>query len=412
MSDKLDTLVRESRPELGTREAQGVDWTRVDAELFRRIEAERAGERARMARRPSGRWAVVAGGLAAAAALALVIGKAREPRPTDAPRAVVDEAAGSVVAIEGDGQLLVGGTPFAAGGVLHLGDVIEARGAQALVERPGKLTFVIERGTRATVTHVQGSLVLALAEGAVEAQVVPVLNGEAFAVDVGLSRVAVHGTHLRVARAGAHVTVDLNEGVVSLGPAPRVGSTLGALVTAPAHAEFAAGDEESLTTTHDPSAVRPPGSTTMSAQARPSSPAAAAVSPPRSEVAESRQAGAAGVAAVGAAVAGAPRAEARPGAPPVQHVPTAVDSNPQASIAAAVRGCLAERLRADNVTVEVNTVVRLDVDADGTVLHARFDPPVTPDVNACASGAIYRTRFPHGGSVAVPVEFRVPSSAP
>ena len=76
--------------------------------------------------------------------------------------------------------------------------------AQATVDRPGKLTLVLERGTRATITHSQGALVLALDEGAVEAQVVPVPSGEAFAVDVGSSRVAVHGTHLRVARAGGH----------------------------------------------------------------------------------------------------------------------------------------------------------------------------------------------------------------
>jgi hypothetical protein len=129
-----------------------------------------------------------------------------------------------------------------------------------------------------------------------------------------------------------------------------------------------------------------------------------AAAPPKPEVAESRPYGA----------AGAVRLEGRaPASPAPQHpVVAAVDPNPQGTIAGAVRACLAERPRADNVTVEVNTIVRLEVDADGTVLHARFDPPVTPDVNACASGPIYRTRFAHGGSVAVPVEFRVPSSAP
>jgi ferric-dicitrate binding protein FerR (iron transport regulator) len=399
---KLDQLVRESRPDLGTREAREVDWARVDQELFRRIDAERQAQRAQLSSRP-GRWTMVAGGLAAAAALALVVGKVREPRPTEVPRVVVDETAGSVVAIEGGGQLLVGGKPVAVGSVLHLGDAIEARGAQATVERAGKLTLVIERETRATVTHVQGSLVVALAEGALEAQVVPVPNGEAFAVDVGLSRVAVHGTHLRVARSGEHVVVDLNEGVVSLGPAPRIGSTLGSLVTAPAHAEFGASDAEgSLTMTHDPSVVRPALASAVAAQARPSTPEVAA-SPSKSEVAEARPSGAPGA---------VPHAEGHPGASSPQHVATTADPDPQGTIASAVRACLSERPRADNVTVEVSTVVRLDVDADGTVLHARFDPPVTPDVNACAAGPIYRTRFAHGGSVAVPVEFRVPSSAP
>ena len=61
----------------------------------------------------------------------------------------------------------------------------------------------------------------ALDDGAFEAQVTPVPSGEAFAVDVAtptsIVRIAVHGTHLRVARAGTRVTVDLTEGVVSIG---------------------------------------------------------------------------------------------------------------------------------------------------------------------------------------------------
>ncbi len=86
----------------------------------------------------------------------------------------------------------------------------------------------------------------------------PVASGEAFAVDVDGARIAVHGTHLRVARVMDHVTIDLTEGVISLGEAPRVGSTIGTLITAPAHAEFTSTDlKGSLTVTHDPGAIRP-----------------------------------------------------------------------------------------------------------------------------------------------------------
>jgi ferric-dicitrate binding protein FerR (iron transport regulator) len=405
MSDTLDRLVRESRPDMGTREAQNLDWERVDRAVFDRIEAEQRAERASLVRaRGGGRWAYVAGGLAAAAALALVVGKLHEPAGASV-RTVVDETAGNVVAVEGDGQLLVGGHPMVAGGALHLGDVVEARGVQVTVERPGKLSMVIERGTRAEVTHVQGALVLALEEGAVEAQVVPVPSGEAFAVDVGPSRVAVHGTHLRVARAGDHVVVDLSEGVVSLGPAPRVGSTLGALVTAPAHADFSAGDESSLAVTHDPGALRVPIAIGASTAAKP----AAVAAVPVAKAGEPGDLGA----RPPAQVLGAPHAEFHPSAPgAAPHATAPVDANPEATIAGAVRWCLSERPHADNVTVVVNTVVYLDVDAEGSVVHARFDPPVAPDVNACASSAIYRARFGHGGTVAVPVDLRLPSSAP
>jgi ferric-dicitrate binding protein FerR (iron transport regulator) len=410
MSDALDRLVRESRPELGTREAQEVDWNKVDERLFRRIEAERRAERASLAPPASGggRWAVVAGGLAAAAAIAVMVGKAaHDGRESQSSQTVADESAGNVVSVEGGGQLLVDGKPATAGAALRLGDVVEARGAQATLERPGKLTLVFERGTRATVTHVQGALVLALEEGAVEAQVVPVPSGEAFAVDVGKARVAVHGTHLRVARAGEHVVVDLSEGVVSLGDAPRVGSTLGALVTAPAHAEFSAGEAEStLSLTHDPASVRTPASIGTTAQARLSLPAVAAgPASPRVEPGEAHP--------VSGVATAPPRAEGHPAQGAASpRTATPVDLHPEDTIASAVRTCIAERPPLENVTLVVSTTVRLDVDADGTVLHARFDPPVAQDVNVCASGTIYRTRFAHGGSVAIPVDVRVPSSAP
>jgi ferric-dicitrate binding protein FerR (iron transport regulator) len=400
MSDSLDRLVRESRPDLGTREARDVNWAEVDRGLFGRIATEQRAERARLTSGRSARWALAAGGLAVAAAIALVVGTSRQTRSIDGVEGSVDEGAGSVTALEGGGQLLVDGKPVGVGAALHAGDVIEARGAQATIERSGKLTLIFERGSRATVTHVDGALVLALEEGAVEAQVVPVPSGEAFAVDVGHSRVAVHGTHLRVARVGEHVVVDLSEGVISLGEAPRIGSTLGALLTAPAHAEFTTSDAEgTLTLTHDPAVLRAPVALGASGQARAGLPSVVVAPLPKAESGDVRPV------AVGAA------REVHPASLPPRTA-AAPEANPETVIAAAVRACLAERPRADNVTVVVSTTVRLGVGPDGTVTSARFDPPVAPDVNACASGAIYKTRFAHGGSIAIPVDLKLPSSAP
>jgi ferric-dicitrate binding protein FerR (iron transport regulator) len=401
MSDSLDKLVRESRPDLGTREARDVNWTEVDRGLFGRIATEQRAERARLTSGRSARWAMAAGGLAVAAAIALVVGTSRQTRSIDGVQASVDDGAGSVTALEGAGQLLVDGKPVGVGAALHEGDVIEARGAQATIERLGKLTLIFERGSKATVTHVDGALVVALETGAVEAQVVPVPSGEAFAVDVGRSRVAVHGTHLRVARVGEHVVVDLSEGVISLGDAPRIGSTLGALLTAPAHAEFTTSDAEgTLSLTHDPAVLRAPVSLGASARARAGLPSLAVAPAPKTEPGEVRP-----------SIAVASAHEGHPANPPPRSV-AAPEANPEAVIAAAVRGCLAERPRADNVTVVVSTTVRLGVGPDGTVTSARFDPPVAPDVNACASGAIYKAHFSHGGNVAIPVDLKLLSSAP
>jgi ferric-dicitrate binding protein FerR (iron transport regulator) len=404
VSDSLDRLVRESRPELGVREAAGVDWAEVDRRLFEQVDAQRKAEaRGLSAERPRA-WSIALGGLAAAAAVAFVVVKGRDVGPA-APVQGVEETGGVVASLDGAGSLLVDGEPVNVGASLHLGDVVEAHGVAATVDRPGKLTLVLERGARATVTHVQGALVLGLDEGAVEAQVVPVPNGEAFAVDVGGSRVAVHGTHLRVARSAGHVVVDLNEGVVSLGSAPRVGSTLGALITAPAHAEFADdAAEATLTLTHDPASVRPAVSleAASAAQARAVTPTTL-LPAPKAEVAEAHERG---------AVAPPLPSHGGPGSAPVRSAPPVPDANPTATVASAVRSCLAGRPRGDNVTVVVSTTLRLELAPDGAVQSARFEPPVAPDVNSCAAGAIYRVRFPHGGSEAIPIDLTLPSSAP
>jgi hypothetical protein len=401
MSDALDRLVRDSRPELGVRESRDVDWAEVDRRLFTRVNADLAREHEKLSSGRGRGVAFVLGGLAAAAAAVFFVAGGSATHTTDAPFASLEEPAGSVTAVEGGGAVLVDGKPVSVGATLHQADVIDATGGRVTVDRPGKLTLILEKGSRATVTHVQGALILALEQGAVEAQVVPVPNGEAFAVDVGTSRVAVHGTHLRVARDGSHVVVDLSEGVVSLGDAPRVGSTVGSLITAPAHAEFSAGEPEStLSLSHDPSVVRSPVSLAGLSAASPRSAVAAvaAVDPPRPEVADGRDRA--------ALVPPPPRAQAPA---PAVHPP---DPNPAGTIASAVRSCLLGRPRGDNVTVVVSTTLRLELSPDGTVQSARFDPPVAPDVNACAAGSIYRVRFSHGGAEAIPVDLTLPSSAP
>lgn len=388
MSDRLDKLMAEVRRDLGTAEAKRVDWNAVDAKLFAHLEASRRVERARFAphRRPGATMAGV-GLLAVAAVAAVIAGKSREPLTRDAVG--VAESAGTIVAIEGEGSVVVNAASVGSGAGLSLGDVVETRRAQATVERPGKVSLILERDSRATVSHVHGALVLALAKGAIEAQVVPVAAGEAFAVDVGSSRVAVHGTHLRVERSGDRVVVDLNEGVISVGEAPRVGAVDGTLVNAPAHVEFLATDAlGTLTQTHDLAAVR--GAEVRSRNVT----AASAVPPPRSE-SSTRSA------AVPPATEG--RSEPRP--TPTFGTKSASAVDPRSAIVAAVRTCMSERPHADNVTVVVNTTLHLDLADDGTVRIARFEPPVAPDVNACAAQSIYKSHFAHGGSIALPIDF-------
>ncbi len=401
MSDGMNRVLSEARRDWGTEGERRVDWDAVDERLFARIDQARRAERSSLAPARGRTWTGVVVGLASVAVAALLAGAVHDRRSLELERASAIEAAGSVVAIEGEGELLIGGRHASVGTALRLGDDLESRGARVTLGRPGKLTLVLERGSSASVTHVQGALVLALARGAVEAQVVPVASGEALAVDVGPSRVAVHGTHFRVARTDDRVVVDLSEGVVSVGEAPRVGATLGGLVTAPAHAEFSASDAQgTLRVTHDATAVRAAASlgTAVPVEAPPA-PLQTYVSPPKTASNE----------LVPAPSSGSPRAEPRPSASvsalatPALAIP---DPNAEAAIAGAVRTCMAERLHADDITVVVTTTLYLQLNDDGSVRMARFEPPVAPDVNACAAQSIYSTRFTRGGAAVIAVSVK------
>jgi hypothetical protein len=191
------------------------------------------------------------------------------------------------------------------------------------------------------------------------------------------------------AREG-RVVVDLNEGVVAVGEAPRAGSVIGTLVNAPAHVEYESTDPAgTLTQTHDPAAVRA-ASPPAVADVVPAAALRAEPSPVHTPASTSPE----------------PRAEARPTlGTPVKPAPTATEVRAEANVAEAVRACMAVRPRADNVTVVVSTTLHLDLFDDGAVRAARFDPPVAPDVNACAAQAIYRERFGHGGMADIRVDF-------
>jgi ferric-dicitrate binding protein FerR (iron transport regulator) len=398
MNSALEKAVREARESFGTHEARHVDWESVDRSLFERIEKERKAERARFASKTR-RWPTVAIAVAAAAVVFAVA--ARDVRRSQsyarAHGGGDDAVAGSIVSIDG-AEALVDGRPADRGTSLRLGDVVEAPSARVDIERAGKVTLRLERGSRATVTHVQGALVLALAQGAVEAQVVPVASGEAFAVDVDGSRVAVHGTHLRVERSGDRVVVDLSEGVVSLGAAPRLGSVLGTLVTAPAHAEFLASDAiGTLQVSHDPATLRVP--VVLASEARPATPSSLLLpASPKAEVTPPR---------AGSAVAGAARPEVHaPQGAIAASAAVAPELSPEQSISGAVRACMAERPSSENVKIVVSTTLHLELGDDGAVRAARFDPPVAPDVNGCAAPLIYRTHFSHGGTATIDIDFQ------
>ncbi|HEY8078501.1 MAG TPA: hypothetical protein VIF62_30435 [Labilithrix sp.] len=402
----LDQIVREAKDDFAPPE---LDWSAMEARLVSRVtnEAPAVLQEVRASSTFGSRaMRVGAGFLAAAAAIALVVHHdGGGPIEGETASITAEPFAGSVRWTEGNGEVRVGGLTAQPGQALRAGDTLEADGARVVLERPRKVAWLLEKDdgpgvARARVKSASESLVLALDEGAIEAQVVPVPSGEAFAVDVAadgkIVRVAVHGTHLRVQRAGSRITVDLNEGVVSIGVPPRTGVTYGTLVTAPAHVELDVTDlENTLRVDHNPSAVRAP----IPVASHEAMIAAAAKDPPKSANVPPPSPAAVNPAAHPTVAIAEP---AGPVAPPAA---ASKQSPPREAIIEAVRGCALLKSSPGAVRVTLTTKVKLSVAGDGTVKGLVFDPPLQGDIQFCSAQTIYQTKMDETGAVTIPVEF-------
>ncbi len=404
----LERLVREARADLRPEgRGEGDDWSKVDEKLFARIAQEPSAAARLDDERRSRSWWIV-GAFAAAAAAAVFLRPVSHGASFDATSSApvaATHVVSSLVSRTGAGEVRVAGATTKDGSPLGAGDTVETEGARAFfVSAWGSgrtVAWSLEEQSSIDMRRVprgqgtDGPLVLGLERGAIEAQVTPVPRGEAFAVDVGSMRVAVHGTHLRVAREGAHVSVDLTEGVVSIGEPPRTGSTYGTLVTAPAHVTFDLDDpSHEVHVDKSASAVRP----AIQLTASPSGPSAARavpaaappaaperVTPPPPARAEHEGPG---------AVAAPPRSDT---------ASVHADPHADATVQQAVASCTAPLLRGADVHVTVTSTLSLRVGPDGLVTFARFDPPLAPEAQTCAASVIYRTRFSTPGSLAIPI---------
>jgi ferric-dicitrate binding protein FerR (iron transport regulator) len=406
---KADSGERDGKPA-----GADVDWDRLEASLMSRVEAERQIERFGGAR---GVWGAAAAALAVAAAAALLLGRTPASSSIDADAQLASQApeVAGLAARQG-GDVRINGASASTGHALRVGDTIEIRGAtKAIFDRParnqrGGVTWTLEEAqlassrdaasARAVVKSVGGSgvaLVMALEHGAIEAEVTPVAQGEAFAIDVADLRVAVHGTHLRVARAGTRVVVDLTEGIVSLGRAPRVGSTYGKLVNAPAHVEIDLEridlDNLDVQVQHDKESVRAasPLREFVSSAMHPSPSAQLAPAQPSSAHNVQRP-------------ALASKKDDKRNDPALAAV--APDPHPQEAIVHAIKVCAQAKPLPNGVSMTVTSTLQLKVNDDGSVESARFDPPLSPEVQSCAATTIYKTRFAQPGWVQIPFELQ------
>jgi hypothetical protein len=382
-SEALAAITRESKTHLVPVDP---NWSSIERKVLRRL-----GQRP-IALPVQWRGVVAVGAIAAAAAAMIFAGRSQQSWFDSSTQA---RSAGVLGAHEG--SVRIAGSPAMAGQAAQVGDRVEVDTGRAVFEQKafeqkasdqtGAVTWSLESKSRVRITRTEGGLVLALEQGATEAQVVPVASGEAFAVDVSdssghVARVAVHGTHLRVARTGDHVVIDLTEGVVTIGRAPRAGSTYGTLVTAPAHVELDVSDVEAVRVDHTPTAVRTAAVLAFADKPQPTTqPVAWTTLPP--------------VDLVG---------EPRPAHVPVQrpdHIPEPAPAALDAiqKVEAAVQACFMQGASqlpqgSPEVHISVSTDLSLPVERDGVVHTFTFSTALSKSEQECVGKTVWATRFP------------------
>ena len=398
---ELEALTRESREHLVPPPSNGA---RTLAKVEERVGRAQGGA-SNVVRFPEVRWrGVLAAGAIAAAAAGLLVTSRSSQMTLDAPRTVASVSAG--VLAPHQGQVRVDGVVAIAGASVHAGNRVEVTGSRAVFDQKGRVTWALEDAGRVRVTRTEGGLVLALEQGATEAQVVPVRSGEAFAVDVAdesghVARIAVHGTHLRVARAGRHVVIDLTEGVVTVGNAPRSGSTFGTLVMAPAHVELDVDDLEHVRVDHAATAVRPAAPlASLAVQGQQSANSVVAVAEGAHESPHDVPTGAP------LAAKEQPHQTSSAAQVATGPAPAIVEIDPRDRAIAAAKACFAQGPKTQEVHVTVSSVLQFKVEQDGSVQAFTFDPPLGRATQDCVGATMFALKLPNkaGETVSIPLE--------
>ena len=427
----LEQLTKEA----ASARAPSVDWAKMEASIFDRIDSkELPSEDSAVAevvqfphpfppglRTQRGRTiGMMVASMAVAAGVAFFSLRTSETIvPNSSTVAATRPLAGSFTKAALASTVSINGSLAPVGQSIYAEDDIVVS-ERAEFERAGAVSWFVERdrganslGTSAPAAHVKvaradSSLVLALSEGAIEAEVVPVHAPESFAVEIGyeghLSRVSVHGTHLRVVRRASRVIVDLTHGVVSI-DVPELGANgSGEHISAPSHIEYDARDPRGTTVVTHPEAMRieqtPPSIASAAPNSPAPSPAVVAAAPQKTAAVETTQ-----EEPRGSSPSPAPEVKA-----PVVNAPAAAPApqpnlSPEQAIAQAIQTCSKSvPSSAGQVKLTISSSLELHVAPNGTVSLAKFDPPLPPDVQSCAARAIYKTRFSKGGIFNLPVE--------
>jgi hypothetical protein len=333
----LRRLVRDARAE----KPADIDWSRVEEHLAR--EAQRSAPPARRSPYPLA-WAALA--VAAAIALWLVGQRARVAVP-QAPPTIVE----ATEPLRKDGDSLT------------MGSRVVAEDREVSVDHAGRATWTLSPYSRALLVDRGERITLHLERGSVLSTVVPNPKPETFVVEAAGARIAVHGTVFSVSLVHGRVIVQVREGIVAVGPLDGVPAFF---LRAPAHGDFAVDGRSGNI---DGRAVgetsgRHAGPLRLSPTRVPNSAPLGSVLPPLASA-------------------------ELPSEPSINDIEVGI-----ARIVDATSDCFSRHTKsADGVQITVHTALSLKIADSGAVSDVDFQPPLSPDAEACAAASISQITF-------------------
>jgi ferric-dicitrate binding protein FerR (iron transport regulator) len=351
----LARVVREVRAQ----QPPELDWQRAEARLLAKLEPLEPIPT------PKSSWL----GWSSAVALAAVATGAllfSQRSPTPSPQAATQRAQASASA-----------TQTLNGDALALAAVVAAGDEPRTVEHAGRVRWTLAPHSSATLTQRGEHLTIALVSGGVSAQVTPSQTPESFAVEVGGTRFAVHGTAFRVLRTDERATLEVSEGIVAVEP---VGTASSAefLLRATSRGEFALDGRTGKVEGNASVVTSSAGPTSEHAVAR----------------AQSTPSKLLPTVALSASVA-AP-APLVPSGETAQLPAQLSIADVEAGVSAAVEivsHCFRSETNANGIAVAVKTGMTLRVSGQGQIDSVSFGPALAPSVEACAVQGLRSVNF-------------------
>ena len=397
----VDAIRADEPPEL--------DWDRIERSLLVRI---RNGEGARpVARASSGAWQALAFAAAAAIVpLAMSAGPSRGAGDVAvAPTHDVDVAAVAVASgdagVHGERDLTA----------LRTGDAIESKDAAVTFADAGRVRWTLAPEGRLVVRSPVGgeeglarpgaavktaSLgpgtghVVRLERGSLRVEVQPdlVRHGlvDVLAVEVGQTRIAVHGTAFTVSLRDDDVVVEVEHGVVTVGPAGQRGATTGYQLPAGSRAAFSLDGAKKARWLAPSAPKKNEPIAANTAQTAPALTVAPRVDPPPADVPSMTDPPPAHSAKPNTVAVNAPATEEPKDAPPAVEPPATEPAKPTMSVAsvqAGLKRCFVQAHPASSVDgpkLTASSTFVLKVRADGSLEGAQFNPPL-PSIQNCAT---------------------------